>query len=155
MRTDDRETSAGLRAWARGIYPLEAGVELLIRTSVGRFASATQPWIRPGKDPGWWWIDVTEMNESNFGVLSGGEARMLRITASLLGGAPVDLSTAIPGLDRNHVQLVLAAVAHASGSHEHTGGLLPDPQGRLVGRDGIIRMSFERLGSLYPWPASR
>jgi hypothetical protein len=150
MRTDSQDTSTGLRAWASGIYPLEAGVELLIRTSGGRFAGAGQPWVQPGR--GWWWVDVTELNEANFGVLSGGEARMLRIAASLLGGAPVDLHTAIPGLDRDHVQLVLAAVAHASGSHEHTGGLVADPLGRLVGRDGI-RMSFERLESLYPWPA--
>jgi hypothetical protein len=152
MRTDNQDTSAGLRAWARGIYPLEAGVELLIRTCGGRFASASQPWVRHGEDPGWWWVDVTLMNGANFGVLSGGEARMLRIAASLLGGGPVDLHNAIPGLDRDHVQLVLAAVAHSGGSHEHSGGLVADLQGRLGGRDGI-RMSFERLGSLYPWPA--
>lgn len=52
------------------------------------------------------------------------------------------------------MQLILAAVAHSSGSHEHTGGLVPDPQGRLVGRDGIIRMGFQRLGSLHPWPVA-
>ncbi|QLQ15526.1 MAG: hypothetical protein HZY73_07340 [Micropruina sp.] len=152
MRSDSQDTSAGLRAWAGGIYPLEVGVELLIRTSNGRFAGAGQPWVRSGDDPGWWWIDVTEMNEANIGVLSCGEARMLRIAASLLGGAPVDLHTAIPGLDRDHVQFALAAVAHASGSHEHTGGLVPDPNGRRVGRDRI-QMSFERLGTLFPWPA--
>lgn len=152
MRADIEDTSAGLRTWARGIYPLEAGVELLIRTSGGRFAGASQPWVRRGEDSGWWWVDVTEMNEFSFGVLSGGEARLLRIAASLLGGAPVDLHNATPGLDRDHVQLLLAAVAHSSGSPEHRGGPVADPQGRLVGRDGI-GLSSEPLGSLYPWPA--
>lgn len=99
MRTDSQHTSAGLRAWANGIYPLEAGVEPLIRTSGGRFTSGTQPWVRPGEGPfsGRWWIDATEMNEFNLGVLSGGEARMLRFAASLFAGAPVDLHNAIPG----------------------------------------------------------
>ncbi len=45
---------AGLRAWPKGIYPLEAEVELLIRTRGGRFASSTMPWIEAGEDPGWW-----------------------------------------------------------------------------------------------------
>lgn len=51
MRSDSQDTSAGLRAWAGGIYPLEVGVELLIRTSNGRFAGAGQPWVRSGDDP--------------------------------------------------------------------------------------------------------
>jgi hypothetical protein len=131
---------------------LEAGVELLIRTSGGRFTNASQPWIQPGEHSGHWWIDISQLNESTLGGLSGGEARMLRLAASLLGGEPVDLYEAIPGLDRDHIKLVLAALAHASGSHEHTGRPVPDPQGRFVGPDGITRMSFERLGSLYPWP---
>lgn len=47
MRADSQGTSAGLRAWASGIYPLEAGVELLISTSGGRFAER-----RPALDSG-------------------------------------------------------------------------------------------------------
>ncbi len=151
MHTDPSETHAGLRAWAKGIYPLEAGVELLIRACGGRFANASLPWVQPGEDPGWWWIDVAAMNESSLAGLSGGEARMVRIAASLLGGSPVNLYDAIPGLDRDHIELLLAAIAHSSGSHEHSGPLVPDAQGRFVDQDGV-RMSFERLGSLYPWP---
>lgn len=91
------------------------------------------------------------MNEDNLSALSGGETRLLRIAASLLDGPPVDLSRNLAGLDRLHIQLALAAVAHASGSHEHSGPLIPDLQGRHVDRAGV-RMSFQRLGSLYPWP---
>lgn len=116
-----------LRRWAKGLYPLEAGVELLIRTSNGRFAHPAQPWVQPGDDPGWWWIDVDQMNEDNYGALSGGETRLLRIAASLLGGPPVDLSRNLPGLDREHFQLVLAAVAHANGRHEDVLRSASDP----------------------------
>lgn len=151
MTTTKVETHAALRFWAKGIYPLEAGVELLIRTSDGRFAARSQPWIQPGDDPGWWWVDVDQFTNDNFGTLSGGEARMLRIAASLLGGATVSLDEAIPGLDRDHLQLVLAAIAHANGSHEHSGPPIPDPEGWYRTSDGT-RMSIPRLGSLYPWP---
>lgn len=151
MTITSLDTHAGLRAWARGIYPLEAGVELLIRISDGRFAASSQPWIQPGDDPGWWWVDVDQLTEDNTAALSGGEARLLRIAASLLGGAPVLLYEAVPGLDREHLQLVLAAIAHANGSHEHNGPPIPDSDGRYRTSDGTL-MSFPRLGSLYPWP---
>ena len=126
------EVHEALRRWAKGLYPLEAGVELLIRAFDGRFANPVQPWVREGDDPGWWWIDVEQMNEDSFGALSGGETRLLRIAASLLDGPPVDLSRNLAGLDRDHFQLVLAAIAHASGSHEHSGPANPHPSGRFV-----------------------
>lgn len=151
MSTVQASTHAALRAWAKGIYPLEAGVELLIRTSSGRFAADSQPWIRPGADPDRWWVDVDQLIEDNFAAVSGGEARMLRLAASLLAGGPVSLYEAVPGLDRDHIPLVLAAIAHASGSHEHTGAPVADPEGRYR-TSGGTRMSFPRLGSLYPWP---
>ena len=151
MNATVEHTAAGLRAWAKGIYPLEAGVELLIRTSGGRFASSALPWIRAGEDPGWWWVDVDQFTEDALAAYSGGETRVLRIAAALLGGRPVNLYQDIPGQDRDHVQLVLAAIAHASGSHEHSGRLVPDPEGRYRASDGT-RLSFRRLGSLYPWP---
>ncbi len=115
------EVHVALRRWAEGLYPLEAGVELLIRGCNGRFANSGQPWVQQGDDPGRWWIDVEQMNEDNYGGLSGGGTRLLRIAASLLDGPPVDLSRNIVGLDREHIRLVLAAIAHASGSHEHRG----------------------------------
>lgn len=113
------EIHEALRRWAKGLYPLEAGVELLIRAFDGRFANPGQPWVQQGDDPGWWWIDVEQMNEDYYAALSGGETRLLRIAASLLDGEPVDLSRNLAGLDREHIQLVLAAIARASGSNEH------------------------------------
>ncbi len=76
MSTDIREVRAGLRAWAKGVYPLEAA------------------------------------------------------------------------------ELVLAAIAHAGGTPEHTGAPMPDPHGRYRAGDGT-RMSFLRLGSLHPWPEAQ
>ena len=144
------ETNEALRRWAKGLYPLEAGVELLIRAFDGRFASPAHPWVQQGDDPGWWWIDVEQMNEDNYGAFSGGETRLLRIAASLLDGHPVDLSRNLAGLDRVHVQLVLAAISHASGSHEHLGPPTPDPRGRYVHDGG--RVGLHPLGGLCPWP---
>lgn len=123
------EVHEALRGWAKGLYPLEAGVELLIRAFDGRFANPGQPWVQQGDDPGWWWIDADQMTEDNYGALSGGDTRLLRIAASLLGGPPVDLSGNLAGLDREHLQLVLAAVAHASGVQERSTPGMVDAQG--------------------------
>ena len=46
---------------------------------------------------------------------SGGEQRMLKITASLADGIPVDLRDTLTGLDDRNIQLLLTAVRHASG----------------------------------------
>ncbi len=46
---------------------------------------------------------------------------VLDIAAALAGdGQPVALGEAVSGLDRKHLELVLAAIAHAAGSHEHS-----------------------------------
>lgn len=147
--TDTTTYSAdALRAWAKGSYPLEAGTELLIRT---RFAGPGNPWINEStQNPGRWWIDADLINDDTIGSYSGGEQRTLRIAAALLGGQPVNMYEDIPGLDRNHLDLVLAAVAHAGGSHEHS-DLVPDPNGRMVTSDGG-RMAFHKLGPLHSWP---
>lgn len=76
--------------------------------------------------------------------LSGGEQRVLRIAASLAAGAPVNLGDTLLGLDRDVMDLVLAAMAHANGSHDHP--LIISDHGccpvRLIGL----------LPSLHPWP---
>ncbi len=133
-------THAGLRSWAKGQYPLEAAVELLVRASDGRFANPSYPWIQPG----WWWLDHDAINEDTLGALSGGEQRILRIVASLAGGTPVNLSADLPGLDRDLMGLVLAAMAHANGSHEHANIRIDHDRGVSV-LDG-------RLPSLHSWP---
>jgi hypothetical protein len=40
---------------------------------------------------------------------------MLRITASIGNGIPVDLQDSLTGIDKHNVQLLLQAVLHASG----------------------------------------
>lgn len=52
---------------------------------------------------------------------SGGEQQILRITASLAEGVPVDLRDALTGLDEANLDLVATAVLHAGGRR---------PQGR-------------------------
>lgn len=135
---------AGLRAWAEGIYPLEAAVELLVRTADGRFANPGYPWIQPCDRPGWWWLDHEAITDDNLSALSGGEQRILRIVASLAGGRPVNLYADLPGLDRSLMSLVLAAMAHANGSHEHTDIHIDHERGLAV--------LGGRLASLHPWP---
>jgi hypothetical protein len=46
---------------------------------------------------------------------SGGEQRMLRITASLADGIPVDLRDTLTGLDDRNIQLQITAIRRASG----------------------------------------
>lgn len=131
------EVAEGVRAWAKGVYPLEAGVELLIRQ--GRAIYSGAPWLYDYGDRVV--VDVDELLEG-VGAWSGGEQRVVRIAASLLGGVPVDLSEDVPGLDRRNLALVLAAIAHANGSHEHSV--------IRYGEDGAPQ-GFERVPSLYPW----
>jgi hypothetical protein len=140
----DLDVVAGLRAWARGLYGTEAAVELLVRFQGGRFARPGHLWIMPDPGEGWYWLEPDHLIGPTVVCLSGGERRLLAIVASLTGGAPVDLGDALAGLDRDTVTLVLAAVAHASGSHEHS-DMVIDP-------DRGVALSHGRLPSLYPWP---
>ena len=73
---DDR-----LRAWARGCLPLTAAVELLIRSFDGRFAVASQPWIRV-EPTGAVWLDDQHLTAS-LGGLSGGERQVHSVVAAL------------------------------------------------------------------------
>jgi hypothetical protein len=45
---------------------------------------------------------------------SGGEQRMLKLTASLADGIPVDLRDTLTGLDDRNIQLLVTAIRHAS-----------------------------------------
>lgn len=127
-----------VRAWAKGLYTLEAGVELLIRQ--GKTIREGAPWIeRSGGERAS--VDVERLLDES-GAWSGGEQRVVRIASSLLGGPPVDLGEDVSGLDRDHLQLVLAAIAHAGGSHQHSD--------LVAGEDGSV--SYQQVDSLYPWP---
>ncbi len=135
--------AAGLRAWAKGDYPQEAGIELLVRAFRGQFAQTGCPWVKPCSRPGVLWLDVATLLDYA-GVCSGGERRVLTIAAALIDGRPIpDLADVLAGLDRRTLTLVLAAIAHAAGSHE---------QADLI-RQGD-QLVFVRLPALIPWPTS-
>lgn len=137
----------GLRAWAKGIYPTEAAVELAIRYSSGWLAAAYQPWVIELED-GWYRLDAAELIRHS-GPFSGGERRVVAVIASLLDGDDCKVSLAgIPcGVDRDALDLILAAIAHAGGSHEHSEPRFNDAHTALIG--------FDRPGSLHPWPQER
>ena len=126
-----------VRAWARGIWPSEAGVELLIRS--GHVVYDGAPWIIRRGDLAS--IDTAVLLEASQ-PWSGSERKLVRIAASLLGGPAVDLSEDISGIDRESVALVLAVIAHATGSHEDSG--------IEIGPDETL--AFSHLPSLFPWP---
>jgi hypothetical protein len=54
---------------------------------------------------------------------SGGEKPMLRITASLADGIPVDLRDTLTGLDDSNIQLLITAVLRASGRTTRTANI--------------------------------
>lgn len=131
-----------LRAWARGSYTAEAATELLIRGFDGRFAAPGNPWIHKNASSGARWIDFAHIPE-HVKELSGGESRYLRLVASIAAvKVSVDLGEVLPGLDRQLLDLVLAAIAHAAGSHEHSGF--------ITNEAGTHYM--DELPSLHPWP---
>lgn len=135
------------RAWAKGIYPVEAGVELLIRHGKAIYEKA--PWLEVAESlgadrPRMAAVNVDQLLEHT-GAWSGSERRIVRIAASLINGTPVDLNEDLPGLDRKNLARVLAAIAHANGSHEHS-EFAHDDKGAPDG--------FRRLPSLYPWSST-
>lgn len=113
--------AAGLRAHAQGLYCLEAAAELLIAKSwlhrddfTSRFVT-----VHPGTGSGQqvavidWPAVIAALGSSL--PCSGGEQRMLRITASLADGIPVNLQDTLTGLDDENIARLVTAILHASG----------------------------------------
>lgn len=137
MTTTTTTLADRLRAWAKGAYPLEAGVELLIRHGKAVYDGA--PWITDDGEHAW--LDANVLLDES-GAWSGGEQRIVRLAASLIGDERVNLSDDLRGNDRRTTALLLAAIAHASGTHE-------GPDVRFTG-DG--EPYFVQPGTLYAWP---
>jgi hypothetical protein len=131
---------AAIRAWAKGMYPLEAGAELLCRTGwAGRIDRSG--YVELSEDGKRAWPKVGEFLQAA-GYLSGGECRQVRLIASFLGqqqglyddgedGDPRNrtvLENDLPGTDHDFIRLVQVAVGHAAGLHEHGGNPLPWPE---------------------------
>ena len=140
--TSDLAVVDSLREWAAGVYGLEAAVELLARFNDGRLLPGS--WIERDAERGRYWFSADMVPEA-VGVLSGGERRVLAIAASLAEPTltRVGLGDLVTGLDRDALDLVLAALAHAGGSHEHTRP--------VFGLDGTYAGTRE-LPALHEWP---
>ena len=119
--------AAGLRAHAQGLYCLEAAAELLIVKSwlhrddfTSRFVT-----VHPGTGSGQlmtvidWPAAVAALGSSL--ACSGGEQRMLKITASLADGIPAALRDTRTSLDDTNIQLLIAAIRRVSGKPSPTG----------------------------------
>ena len=118
-------TIAALRPHAAGLYPGEAGTELLIRhgsilprDDFARFVH-TGTSISDGTTL-MAWIDwdaaLSALHDGQI-PLSGGEQRILQLAASIADGTLVSLRQAIPGLDNRNLKLLITAIRHAAGQH--------------------------------------
>jgi hypothetical protein len=123
MTTDELTTA--LHACAAGLYSLEAGVALL--TAEGTFLRrddftsrfiTTGTSISDGTTPMAaidWDAAITALQTGEI-PCSGGERRVLMLSASLACGIPVDLRDAATGLDDRNIQRLVTAILHASGN---------------------------------------
>jgi len=120
MNTDD--LVAALRNCAAGLLPLEAGTELLI--SNGTFLHRddfTGKFIDHGTSDGTpmaaiaWEAAITALSTGGL-PCSGGERRILQLSASLAAGIPVDLRASITGLDDDNAALLITAILQATGN---------------------------------------
>jgi hypothetical protein len=110
-----------LTGCAAGIYPLEAGVALLIDhgTFVLRDDFASR-FIEHGTSSGIpvaaiEWDAAVAALEAGGLPCSAGERRILAAAASIAAGIPVDLRDTATGLDAINVQRLITAIRHASG----------------------------------------
>ena len=119
----DLSLPAALRACARGLYPLEAGVDLLISHACWLHREDFQDnFIHAGISIA---DGVTAMAEIGWPAAistldarhlpCSGEQRRLRLAASLAGGIPVSLRDTLTGIDHRNIELVITAVLHAWG----------------------------------------
>jgi ABC-type transport system involved in cytochrome bd biosynthesis fused ATPase/permease subunit len=76
---------------------------------LGRVRSVSSP--RPSN----WEAAITALNSGGL-PCSGGERRILHLSASLAAGTPVDLRDTVTGLDDHNTARLLAAIRHATGN---------------------------------------
>ena len=113
--------AAALRACVIGLYPLEAGTELLIGN--GTFLHRddfTSRFITCGTSDGTpmaaidWDAAITALNSGDL-PCSGGESRILQLSASLAAGTPVSLRDTVTSLDHDNTARLITAIRHATG----------------------------------------
>jgi hypothetical protein len=91
------------------------------------------------------WGDLDQALTTGLIFGSSGELRVLRAAASLVDDQPVDLGDLASGLDRRSLTLLLAAIAHAGGSHEH--------REEATDPDSGITYLGDKVPPLLAWPA--
>jgi hypothetical protein len=126
MTTD--ELTAALHACAAGLYPLEAGVALLIAEGTFlRRDDFTSRFIEHGTSNGTamaaigWDTVITALRAGEL-PCSGGERHILLLSASLAAGIPVDLRDAATSLDDRNIQRLITAIRRASGKRPEGSG---------------------------------
>lgn len=120
--TSPTTLTAALRHHAEGSYCLAAAADLLISQHWLHRGDFTDRFITVG--PAAFddrtvacvdWPAAIHALDTGDLPCSGGEQRMLRLTAGLADGIPVDLRETPTGIDSTNVQLLVRAVLHASG----------------------------------------
>jgi hypothetical protein len=124
MDTDHLATA--LRASAADFYPLEAGTELLIGngTFLRRDAFTTR-FVHHGTSEATPMaaIDGDAAITARGGLpCSGGERRILQLSASLAYGTPVSLRDTVTGLDDHNTARLLTAIRHGTGKRPGPNG---------------------------------
>ena len=67
-----------------------------------------------------WDAAVTALNSSSL-PCSGGERRILLLSASLAAGTPVSLRDTVTGIDDHNTALLATAIRHAAGKRPENG----------------------------------
>jgi hypothetical protein len=115
--------TAALTAHAAGLYPDEAGTELLIHHGGILLREDFSGFVHTGTSItdgatllAWidWDAALSALHRGQL-PLSSGERRILQLAASIAGGTPVRLRDAIPGLDDRNLQLLTTAIRHTAG----------------------------------------
>jgi hypothetical protein len=126
--TSPSTLTAALRHHAEGSYCLAAAADLLISQHWLHRGDFTDRFITIGPadfdDRTTACVDwAAAIHALDAGDLpcSGGERRMLRLTAGLADGIPVDLRDTLTGIDSTNVQLLIRAVLRAAGQRQPSG----------------------------------
>jgi hypothetical protein len=115
------DLAAALRACAAGLCPVEAGVALLISNGTflhrGDFTSRFVSHGTSGTTPmaAIDWAAAAAALRAGELPCSGGERRILQLSASLAAGIPADLRDAVTGLDDGNIARLVTSILHASG----------------------------------------
>jgi hypothetical protein len=122
--TSPTSIPTALRNHADGSHCLEAAAELFIVQvwlhrpdftrrflTIGRALTDARPMANID-----WPAAITALNAGEL-PCSGGERRMLRLTASLADGVPVDLREALTGIDNVNLGHLITAIRRACGQH--------------------------------------